>query len=636
MKNILVKCLALLLSAVLLVSLTVPVFAATADSNTPKQEVVYINLNADGSVSEICVVNIFELDENGQIIDYGDYSALRNMTSNDEIIFENETVRIDTKAGKLYYEGTLNKNVIPWIFSFRYYLDGVEYKADEIAGKDGALKITVSIRQNPDCDSTFFENYGLQASVTLDTELCKNIVADGSTAANVGKNRQLTYTILPGTEKNIEITADVTDFEMTAIAINGLPLNMEIDIDGLNSGELADEINKLKDAVNDLDNGADELKDGAENLRDGASELKKGITSLNNGADELVVGAEELNGGADAVYAGAEALNSGANEILNGSAELSAGASALNSGAETLYGGIENAANGVSELSNGLTALSGNSVDLRYGAYTMFLQLIDTAEAQLNQSLVAAGLSAVTLTPDTYAQTLSAILANLPTESESYQMISALKQQLDSYNTFYLGLTQYTEGVDSAAAGAEELKNGFDELKKGSSEIVSGAATLKGGIENLHNGIVSLENGTTELLAGVTGLKAGTATLYSGASELSNGISKLLSGATTLYNGSAELYNGTVTLKDGTLKFKEETDGLEDELKNKINDAVGSILGGDFEVISFVSDKNKNVESVQFVIKSEAISIPEAPVVEVPAEEKLTFWQKLLRLFGLN
>ena len=52
-------------------------------------------------------------------------------------------------------------------------------------------------------------------------------------------------------------------------------------------------------------------------------------------------------------------------------------------------------------------------------------------------------------------------------------------------------------------------------------------------------------------------------------------------------------------------------------------------------IASFVSDKNKNVESVQFVIQSEAITIPEAPIVAAPTEEKLTFWQKLLRLFGL-
>ena len=57
--------------------------------------------------------------------------------------------------------------------------------------------------------------------------------------------------------------------------------------------------------------------------------------------------------------------------------------------------------------------------------------------------------------------------------------------------------------------------------------------------------------------------------------------------------------------------------------------------GSDVDVTSFVSEKNTNVDSVQFVIQTEAIEIVEA-VNNVPVvEEKLNFWQKLLRLFGL-
>lgn len=105
---------AVLLTLILLLSVTAPAFAAAAERSTPKEEVVYVNLNSDGSVDRIYVVNIFELNESGQIIDYGDYTALRNMTTNDEIVFEHETVRIDTRARKLYYEGTLTDDTIPW------------------------------------------------------------------------------------------------------------------------------------------------------------------------------------------------------------------------------------------------------------------------------------------------------------------------------------------------------------------------------------------------------------------------------------------------------------------------------------------------------------------------------------------
>ena len=71
----------------------------------------------------------------------------------------------------------------------------------------------------------------MQASLSLDTDKCKNIVAGDATIANVGSDKQLTYTILPGKGADIEITADVTDFELGGISINGIPLNLNIEVD---------------------------------------------------------------------------------------------------------------------------------------------------------------------------------------------------------------------------------------------------------------------------------------------------------------------------------------------------------------------------------------------------------------------
>lgn len=137
-------------------------------------------MNSDGSVKNIYVVNIFDLTDGGEIIDYGDYTKLRNMTTNDKINFENQTVKINIKAKKLYYEDTLNKNVIPWNFSFRYYLDSKEYKAEELIGKSGKLEIKISIRQNKEVNSVFFDNYSLQASISLELYDCAIKLNEGS------------------------------------------------------------------------------------------------------------------------------------------------------------------------------------------------------------------------------------------------------------------------------------------------------------------------------------------------------------------------------------------------------------------------------------------------------------------------
>ena len=51
------------------------------------------------------------------------------------------------------------------------------------------------------------------------------------------------------------------------------------------------------------------------------------------------------------------------------------------------------------------------------------------------------------------------------------------------------------------------------------------------------------------------------------------------------------------------------------------------------ETVSFVSEKNTNIESVLFVIKTPAIQKEEVKEETVTEEKKETFWEKLVGLF---
>lgn len=60
--------------------------------------------------------------------------------------------------------------------------------------------------------------------------------------------------------------------------------------------------------------------------------------------------------------------------------------------------------------------------------------------------------------------------------------LTALKEQLDSYNTFHTGLTAYTEGAASAAEGAAQLKDNLPALQEGIDKLQEGALALKDGL----------------------------------------------------------------------------------------------------------------------------------------------------------
>ena len=80
----------------------------------------------------------------------------------------------------------------------------------------------------------------------------------------------------------------------------------------------------------------------------------------------------------------------------------------------------------------------------------------------------------------------------LQAASEGSKTLIALKASLDDYNAFYLGLLDYTAGVDEAAEGSNELYAGAGDLKDGTPALVSGVTQLKNGAMQLSEGLQQL------------------------------------------------------------------------------------------------------------------------------------------------
>ena len=173
----------------------------------------------------------------------------------------------------------------------------------------------------------------------------------------------------------------------------------------------------------------------------------------------------------------------------------------------------------------------------------------------------------------------SGINTAVATVSAAAKQVSELKGQLDNYGAFYQGLLDYTEAVSTAAAGAKNLKLNMD-------------------------------------------------TLYSNTGTLKLSVGELNDAAN-------ELYGGTKDLASGTSEFVDKTWDMDTQISDEIDSMTSSITGSNTEVVSFVSDKNTDVDSVQFVIKTGAIENSEPVSRDTSEEASLIFWQKLLRLFGL-
>lgn len=79
-----------------------------------------------------------------------------------------------------------------------------------------------------------------------------------------------------------------------------------------------------------------------------------------------------------------------------------------------------------------------------------------------------------------------AILEATEKASAGAVQIRQLKQQLDQYEVFYLGVRDYTAGVDQAAAGAGQLQSNMPALISGVTQLRDGSMQLSYGLKQLN------------------------------------------------------------------------------------------------------------------------------------------------------
>lgn len=651
------------LAGLLALNSALPAFAAETTDMMPsaKEEVVYITLDAGGALKDSYVVNSFS--GGGSITDYGNYASVKMLNTSDPIDQNGDTITFSTSAQKAYYQGKLKDAKIPWNISLRYYLDGKEYSADEIAGKSGKLEIRFQITENTACSDSFFDEYALQASFTLDTEQCSNISASDATIANVGSNKQLTYTILPGKGIDTTITADVTDFEMSAVSINGIHLNLNVEID---DAELKDKVNEIIDAVEQLDDGAVELSDGSEELLDGTFEVKDGASSLQSGITSLDEGVVTLQNGLATVQSGLDTLNSQSGSLTTGSSEFKKALVTIQTAVNSISvtnadltmlteasGQIKQA---ISDLYDGAATLQANLGYTQYKALMSQNGLsIDDLKAGNTQAIASLEQQIATL-QGTLEQIASIPgmedqVAQLQAQIPQLQQVVAL---LKGNNAAIGGTETYLNGISAQlpalTQGLENLKTQYETFDATISQLVNSLgnmtgklSALVGGINQLVSSYEKLDSGINDYTGGVAKIVAGYSQVMGGVSSLAEGSKELVSGSGKLYSGTVELYDGVASLcdgaqemADGTGEFRTETADMNDQIDEKIDELLESIGGNMGNPVSFVSEKNTNVESVQFAIQTEAIEVEETEEVVVDEEEELSFWQKLLRLFNLQ
>ena len=575
-KSFRIICLVMALAFAASVLVSIVCSVALADEMDTRGETVYVETDAEGNVlSMISSVYITNLSGAETVTDSTTLTNIKNVLGSESPTVDGTNVTFKAEGEDVCYQGEASGE-LPFTISLKYYLDGVQMKPDDIAGKSGRVRIEVN------CESTLKKTvetdgeekemnvpFSVIGMMTLD-ENCTGLASDAKISSQAGTTTIMAV-MLPGLAESLEIEnsdkikesfyveMNTESFELGKCTFIGMTgIIDENDLSGI------DDIETLLTAIDEINSASTSLYKGAKRLRNGAS-------TLNDGINEYI--------------SGVTTASDGMGQIVTGAAQLDEGTGQLSSGMNTFAESIDKIVEKVDEAKAKLEELQDPSSDVDARILAMIEDEINKAlegkEEEVKEEVrktVYDSLSGTDLSEDE-----KNAIADQAADAVNLSDIS-LNIDQNVANEIRMAILEL-DSVKKAIAKLEELISAADELADGANQLADGASEISSGTYKLYEALKELDEGLTLLGDNGTQLADGTKQLYKGLDTLTDGLK-------------------TVST-EGLSKIVEETDGIKVSLSKK--DALIELS----ESYTAFSSAAENVNgSVQFLITTEAIVEP--------------------------
>lgn len=565
---------------------------ARAIAETGKDETVYINLKHDGSVSDIRVVNhIYGLKNQGSFIDYGKYTSVKNLDNEITPVIEGDVVKwpLSNYGGSdLYYEGTVNKK-LPVEALIKYYLDGKEIRGEELAGRNGHLRITFDVNH---IDKT--PKLMAQIQLPLNMDVFKNIRVTGGNKVITGSSANITFVSLPGEKQIFEVEMDGSNIELNPITISAVSSEFSLPA-GVQSG-----LNELTGGLDKISINADKLDKGMGDVINGTGQLKAGMDKLGGGLNEVYMGSgriyeesRKITSGMEDFHRGLSQLAENSSSMIEGIDAVSSGINKLHEGSTETYKGIEGLYSGTGNLSKGTNELLGGIAGLKKG----HSQLTAIAGELLES-------------PDPRVREMA---KGIIEEDKALTELNGAAEQINS------GAAQLEGGMGKLYLGLGEYNKSFTQLQAGMKEIAEKSKQLPGYLAGMNRNYGTLKDGTNKL--------------FGGYGEINRALGEISRNLITIPDRIQMLINGQKDIKTGISRLNSE--GIK-RIGASVEDSLGELMAGTDDEASYTSfmdnERNKN-SSVQFVMQTPGVEISENKKVEAVKEENKGFFERFLDLF---
>ena len=634
-------------------------------------ETVYANLDYYGVGKELSIVKGVSLNGYTGFSDYGDYSNVINMTSENAPKLDANQVSFASldSSKKFYYEVTPKSNDVelPWAFDVSYKLNGVPVKAENLAGASGMVEINISAKPVKTKSDYLNNNMILMLGTNVDMTKNLSVEAPGAQIQSLGKNTVVLFMAFPGEEKDFTVRIGSDSFESAGVMMAMVPATMDS----------LDKIKEINDAKDDVKGSVNAMYNSSNTLLDVMNSMGGGLRSLNGGLRELQSAratihsyGDSLTGQTDAVI---QNLNSLADETSQAVSHLVTSKNALNDfnkdinkidlGVTDLKPVLYDLTDSMGEVGSSISHIGyllnqaktyeataalndlSNKLIVAKKKAALLRQLINgskilatASNAEENGSIYSmdkslkelyAGLTGANMMDGTGGNTVESLYYNslkdtVTSTSEMYQGLSKMLQKTDAYIEF-VDASILNNGVnairnlnDSLITGRNLANNTTDMIDDiqvttlNLTDIIDDMNELNRTVNSYHDSALSAVDTANNIINSVdTNISVAADTLGTVNNMYKNSKGILNAGTKDSLNASMEIVNKSLDALKVTGNIKQSNDTIKSIWDEKIDELENdsNILKIDTEAVktSFTSDKNPEPNSVQVVLRTQEI-----------------------------
>ena len=308
-----------LTAASLVLAFTLPQAAQAAEPTVETDESVYINMDYYGAPTNTRIVKGVSLNGHTEFTDFGSYADVYNMSTYDEPVIKDNSVYwklSDTSKQRFYYECIPTDKVniqMPWNFDVSYKLNGVSVKAEDCAGANGLVEITIHAVPNSYASDYYKNNMMLVCGTGIDMSKALSIDAPGAQVQSVGTYKLVVFMGMPGEESTFTVRIGSDNFENMGMFMFMTPATLSsLDI----ISDLKDVKDRLSNSSDSLYSGMSSMLDTMQSMQNGMGTMSSGISGINAVRQQLIKDRGTIDPKTDAALTALEKLTGESDSLI--------------------------------------------------------------------------------------------------------------------------------------------------------------------------------------------------------------------------------------------------------------------------------------------------------------------------------